>query len=131
MKAVIATDSISLGARKMLLTFECPPDILINRSPPVHEATGGQGHGSFLIGGFFLYPFLIGLLVSPCIALVFGISSCKIVPPVKLGTRAEIQIIMIRRIEPPVYGRFARNISRSGRQTMRHIGIVWIIYARM
>ena len=28
----------------MLLAFECPPDILINRSrPPVHEATGGYG----------------------------------------------------------------------------------------
>ena len=32
MKAVIATDSISLRSRKMLLTFECPQDILINRS---------------------------------------------------------------------------------------------------
>ena len=42
MKAVIATDSISLWACKMLLTFECPPDILINRSRPVHEATGGH-----------------------------------------------------------------------------------------
>ena len=42
MKVVITTDSISLGARKMLLTFECPPDILINRSRPVHEATGGH-----------------------------------------------------------------------------------------
>ena len=39
MKAVIATDSISLRSRKMLLTFECPQDILINRSRPVHEAT--------------------------------------------------------------------------------------------
>ena len=38
MKAVIATDSISLRSRKMLFTFECPPDILINRSRPVHEA---------------------------------------------------------------------------------------------
>ena len=28
----------------MLLAFECPPDILINRSrPPIHEATGGYG----------------------------------------------------------------------------------------
>ena len=42
MKAVIATDSISLRSRKMLLTFECPQDILINRSRPVHEATGGH-----------------------------------------------------------------------------------------
>ena len=42
MKAVIATDSISLRFRKMLLTFECPQDILINRSRPVHEATGGH-----------------------------------------------------------------------------------------
>ena len=49
--AVIATDSISLRSRKMLLTFECPQDILINRSRPVilinrsrpvHEATGGH-----------------------------------------------------------------------------------------
>ena len=38
MKAVITTDSISLRSRKMLFTFECPPDILINRSRPVHEA---------------------------------------------------------------------------------------------
>ena len=38
-KAVIAADSISLRSRKMLLTFECPQDILINRSRPVHEAT--------------------------------------------------------------------------------------------
>ena len=31
----------------MLLAFECPPDILINRSrPPVHEATGGYGFPS-------------------------------------------------------------------------------------
>ena len=41
-KAVIAADSISLRSRKMLLTFECPQDILINRSRPVHEATGGH-----------------------------------------------------------------------------------------
>ena len=28
---------------RRLFTFECPPDILINRSrPPVHEATGGH-----------------------------------------------------------------------------------------
>ena len=36
MKAVIATDSISLRSRKMLLTFECPQDILINRSRHNH-----------------------------------------------------------------------------------------------
>ena len=41
MKAVIATDSISLLS-EVLFTFECPPDILINRSRPVHEATGGH-----------------------------------------------------------------------------------------
>ena len=53
MKAVIATDSISLRSRKMLLTFECPQDILINRSRrsrPVHEATGGHAvRGNYCI----------------------------------------------------------------------------------
>ena len=50
MKAVIATDSISLRSRKMLFTFECPPDILINRSRPVHEATGGHAvRGNYCI----------------------------------------------------------------------------------
>ncbi len=38
----IGADGKSLKSRKMLLTFECPPDILINRSRPVHEATGGH-----------------------------------------------------------------------------------------
>ena len=49
MKAVIATDSISfLG--EVLLTFECPQDILINRSRPVHEATGGHAvRGNYCI----------------------------------------------------------------------------------
>ena len=41
MNAVIATDSISLLS-EVLFTFEYPPDILINRSRPVHEATGGH-----------------------------------------------------------------------------------------
>ena len=50
MKAVITTDSISLRSRKMLLTFECPQDILINRSRPVHEATGGHAvRGNYCI----------------------------------------------------------------------------------
>ena len=44
MKALIATDSISLLG-KVLFTFEYPPDILINRSRPVHEATGGHAVG--------------------------------------------------------------------------------------
>ena len=49
MKAVIATDSISfLG--EVLFTFECPQDILINRSRPVHEATGGHAvRGNYCI----------------------------------------------------------------------------------
>ena len=42
MYAVIVTDSIALRSRKMLFTFECPQDILINRSRPVHETTGGH-----------------------------------------------------------------------------------------
>ena len=38
------------GSRKMLLTFECPQDILINRSRPVHEATGGHAvRGNYCI----------------------------------------------------------------------------------
>ena len=49
MKAVIATDSISLLS-EVLFTFECPPDILINRSRPVHEATGGHAvRGNYCI----------------------------------------------------------------------------------
>ena len=49
MYAVIATDSISLLS-EMLFTFECPPDILINRSRPVHEATGGHAvRGNYCI----------------------------------------------------------------------------------
>ena len=49
MKAVITTDSISLLG-KVLFTFECPPDILINRSRPVHEATGGHAvRGNYCI----------------------------------------------------------------------------------
>ena len=47
--AVIATDSISLFG-EVLFTFECPPDILINRSRPVHEATGGHAvRGNYCI----------------------------------------------------------------------------------
>ena len=47
MYAVIATDSISLLSEML---FECPPDILINRSRPVHEATGGHAvRGNYCI----------------------------------------------------------------------------------
>ncbi len=49
MYAVIATDSISLFG-EVLFTFECPPDIFINRSRPVHEATGGHAvRGNYCI----------------------------------------------------------------------------------
>ena len=38
----------SLPPLRGLLTFGCPPDILINRSlPPVHEATGGHAVRTF------------------------------------------------------------------------------------
>ena len=54
MKAVIATDSISLLG-EVLFTFECPQDILINRSRPVHEATGGHAvRGNYCIHSYWV-----------------------------------------------------------------------------
>ena len=67
MKAVIATDSISFRSRKMLLTFECPQDILINRSRPVHEATGGHAvRGNYCIHNHIWDKFADNHNILPC-----------------------------------------------------------------
>lgn len=79
---------------------------------------------SFATGLFSLDPFLVGLLISTGIAEMLRIRGGKIVPSVKFGTGAEIQIIVRLCMQHSVNRGLARYINRRRRQAVIHIRIV-------